>query len=168
MKRPRFRLSRHQTDAEYPGREGARAPGPEQFFFRTDQLFRLLPVIFHEDLVAFLELLRDLSAPAPTSLVVEKRISGETVDAVLLAIRQIVPEILFRVDVPEDRPDKDENRDAQTGNIQDEPGRRELLPVLSPLRTVRAGFPAYGSSFYKAPISQHPAFRMALSLGGLF
>ena len=46
------------------------------------------------------------------------------------------------------------------------PGRRELLPVLSPLRTVRAGFPAYGSSFYKALISQHPAFRMALSLGG--
>ena len=26
-------------------------------------------------------------------------------------------------------------------------GRRELLPVSSPLRTVRASFPAYGSSF---------------------
>ena len=45
-------------------------------------------------------------------------------------------------------------------------GRRELLPVSSPLRTVRASFPAYGSSFYKAPISRHPALRDISRLEG--
>ena len=51
----------------------------------------------------------------------------------------------------------DKGRDSETrmqgGNKPSQPfgkgmsGRRELLPVSSPLRTVRASFPAYGSSF---------------------
>ena len=89
-------------------------------FFREDQLFRFFPVILHENLIAFHKLLRDLSVPGRHPMVVmKKRVSGETVDAILFAIGQDVPEILLRVDVPENRPDKKENRDAHNRDIQD-------------------------------------------------
>ena len=48
---------------------------------------------------------------------------------------------------------RDSEARVQGGNKPSQPfgkgmsGRRELLPVSSPLRTVRASFPAYGSSF---------------------
>ncbi len=46
------------------------------------------------------------------------------------------------------------------GGKAEESGKGKRLPVSPPLRTVRASFPAYGSSFNKTLISQCPALKI--------
>ena len=53
-------------------------------------------------------------------LEIENDFSEEVVDTFFFAIGEYAPEILFRIEEPVHRPDKDENRDAHNGNIQDD------------------------------------------------